>query len=146
MSAVPPARSAANETTLATVQEPENSSGWNHIFKLQRRRPPQRRTQKELSLWHAHESAPTSYICPAYFWVDGNVPGLSRKTKCPQQKHGGRRDSNLFVVGTFGTISFFCGQCATQVLDTVGVSLKFSPFHPRAQIRHQGLHGKPRRL
>ena len=91
---------------LAAVQETENSSAWNHIFKLQRRDPPRRRTRKMLSLWHAHGSAPRSSYPVCQTLARWKHSELGRKTNCPQEKKGGRRSSIGFVVGTFGNFSF----------------------------------------
>ena len=112
---------------LATVQETENSSAWNHIFDLHRQGPP-RRTVKVMSLFDTltgvHQGA---HIRSASFRPDGNVRSWSIKTKCPQEKKGGRRTSSIFVVGTVGNVSFCFVGSATQV--TLPWLLRCTTYH-----------------
>ena len=65
----------------------KKSSAWNHIFKVQRRVLPRRRTRKVLSLFGTltgvHQGG---HICPAEFWLDGNVRSQRRQTKSPRKK------------------------------------------------------------
>ena len=82
---------------LTTVRETENSSAWNHIFKLHRRGPLRRRTRKVLSLWHTHGSCTKKLISalPNYgstelFGARAEQQGSYRK------KEGGRRGSSVF--------------------------------------------------
>ena len=84
------------------VQKTENSSAWNHTFKLQRRGP-LRKTREVLSLWHTHGNAQKELIiCPAECSLDGNVRSSTRKTKCPREKkNGGRRDASVCVYWDF---------------------------------------------
>ena len=43
-------------------------------------------------------------------------PSLNPKNEMsPGKKNAGRRGSGVFVVGSFGNITFFCGQCNTVV-------------------------------
>ena len=49
-------------------------------------------------------------IRSAKFWPARGGRGLSRKTKSPRKKNGGRRASFVYVVGAFFV---FCGLCNT---------------------------------
>ena len=60
-----------------------------------------------LSLYHTHESAPRNSYSACQFLVRKERVGLEQKNKSPRKKNGGRRASIVYVVGTFGNISFF---------------------------------------
>ena len=83
-------------------------SAWNHLFKLQRRGPPRRRHEKCCRCGTRTGAHHGAHICPAKFWLNGNI--RSRKTNCPyiyMKKYGGGRGSRVPGIYLF-VGSLFC--------------------------------------
>ena len=110
---------------LATVQRTANSSAWNHILKLRRGGPDERKSQKLLSPRHTHGSAPRSpYYLPCQIIDQWKSSSWTRITECTSY----RKKWEVDVVPAVALIAYMFSVAAHLWAMTYIINTRYCPI------------------